>query len=268
MMKSMLVILATLGSAFIVSEMVLIGNKTKPKKGDGAMVTFKSHVKLHKFFIMENSQNLTQGYLTLLEKMGAIEKVNGKYRSEHIPSETYFGYSKDDQGYYPVISLKGKFPKWFHKVYLLPREEMLGVIDSAIAADKAKVIPNNLKKEELLSSEKAIFEQEYPLKDFPKTLRIGAGDGGFARDAYYVRVLQDALFDQGYQVSTDGVFDQAVKNAVVDFQKKKHLNPDGIVGEDTQKALNLGKFREITEGENAVTIPLFESFKAFFLSEN
>lgn len=49
--------------------------------------------------------------------------------------------------------------------------------------------------------------------------------------------LQARLYDLGYNIKVDGSFGPDTRKKVKDFQKKKHLNPDGIVGEYTYKAL-------------------------------
>ena len=52
--------------------------------------------------------------------------------------------------------------------------------------------------------------------------------------------LQKRLIELGYSVGksgTDGYFGKDTKKAVVNFQKSKHLNPDGIVGQYTYQAL-------------------------------
>lgn len=52
-----------------------------------------------------------------------------------------------------------------------------------------------------------------------------------------VKELQTQLNKFGYNLAVDGSFGQATENAVKDFQKKKGLIVDGIVGEQTKKAL-------------------------------
>lgn len=52
-----------------------------------------------------------------------------------------------------------------------------------------------------------------------------------------VRWLQARLYDLGYNIAIDGSFGYDTRKKVKDFQKKKHLNPDAIVGEYTYKAL-------------------------------
>lgn len=52
-----------------------------------------------------------------------------------------------------------------------------------------------------------------------------------------VRWLQARLYDYGYNIKVDGSFGPATKKAVMNFQKKRSLKIDGIVGENTYKAL-------------------------------
>lgn len=52
-----------------------------------------------------------------------------------------------------------------------------------------------------------------------------------------VKWLQTRLKELGYELKVDGSFGPDTRNKVKQFQKSKHLNPDGIVGEDTIGAL-------------------------------
>lgn len=52
-----------------------------------------------------------------------------------------------------------------------------------------------------------------------------------------VKWLQHRLNELGYSLAEDSSFGPATRNAVKDFQKKKHLKVDGWVGENTYKAL-------------------------------
>lgn len=64
-----------------------------------------------------------------------------------------------------------------------------------------------------------------------------------------VREVQQKLKNWGYyNGSVDGVFGQNTKKAVIAFQKKNGLTPDGIVGNSTLKALGLQKY--ISGGSN------------------
>jgi peptidoglycan hydrolase-like protein with peptidoglycan-binding domain len=48
-----------------------------------------------------------------------------------------------------------------------------------------------------------------------------------------VRYLQQNLTKHGYPVSIDGLFGAKTEQAVVNFQKKKQITVDGIVGPQT-----------------------------------
>ena len=52
-----------------------------------------------------------------------------------------------------------------------------------------------------------------------------------------VKWLQTRLKELGYSLSVDGSFGPDTRKKVISFQKKVHLNPDAIVGENTYKAL-------------------------------
>lgn len=52
-----------------------------------------------------------------------------------------------------------------------------------------------------------------------------------------VKWLQHRLNELGYKLDEDGSFGYKTQKAVKNFQTKKHLNPDSIVGEYTYKAL-------------------------------
>jgi peptidoglycan hydrolase-like protein with peptidoglycan-binding domain len=52
-----------------------------------------------------------------------------------------------------------------------------------------------------------------------------------------VRYLQQNLTKNGYPVSIDGLFGVKTEQAVINFQKKKQITVDGIVGEQTWSRL-------------------------------
>lgn len=52
-----------------------------------------------------------------------------------------------------------------------------------------------------------------------------------------IKWLQTRLYDYGYNIERDGNFGPLTRQAVKNFQKEKHLKIDGIVGENTYKAL-------------------------------
>ena len=65
------------------------------------------------------------------------------------------------------------------------------------------------------------------------TLRVGSSGED-------VKTLQTKLKRWGYYTgSIDGVFGAGTKKAVIAFQKKNGLTPDGIVGAATLKALGM-----------------------------
>ena len=65
------------------------------------------------------------------------------------------------------------------------------------------------------------------------TLRVGSS-------GEEVKTLQTKLKRWGYYTgSIDGVFGSGTKKAVIAFQKKNGLTPDGVVGQATAKALGM-----------------------------
>ncbi|MCT4654378.1 MAG: N-acetylmuramidase domain-containing protein [Cohaesibacter sp.] len=63
-------------------------------------------------------------------------------------------------------------------------------------------------------------------------LRLGS-------EGYRVEALQKRLNELNYTVQTDGDFGPATRRAVVAFQVDHSLKPDGIVGPETEKALDV-----------------------------
>jgi putative chitinase len=61
---------------------------------------------------------------------------------------------------------------------------------------------------------------------------LRSGDSGAA-----VTKLQKALIEAGFTVSTDGAFGEHTKSAVIAFQTRHGLTPDGVVGPGTWTAL-------------------------------
>ena len=55
-----------------------------------------------------------------------------------------------------------------------------------------------------------------------------------------VRAVQQALKEKGYyNYAVDGIFGTRTRSAVISFQKDNGLDPDGIAGEKTLKALGV-----------------------------
>lgn len=68
-----------------------------------------------------------------------------------------------------------------------------------------------------------------------------------------VKELQTLLVKQGYSVVVDGSFGKQTFQAVLDFQKKHNLKPDGIVGPDTWAAISEGIIRDtVLEGVKCI----------------
>jgi len=56
----------------------------------------------------------------------------------------------------------------------------------------------------------------------------------------YVKAWQNFLNLNGYPCGlADGIFGKATESAVRDFQRSRGLDPDGIIGKDTWKAIGL-----------------------------
>jgi len=55
-----------------------------------------------------------------------------------------------------------------------------------------------------------------------------------------VKQLQELLVKEGFDLTPDGLFGEQTESIVKEFQKKKNLDDDGIVGQITWAAL-LGK---------------------------
>src|SRR5699024_10331544 len=52
--------------------------------------------------------------------------------------------------------------------------------------------------------------------------------------------VQEKLQNHGYDVKTDGVYDQNLQNKIVDFQYAQGWNADGVMDQPTMVALNSG----------------------------
>ncbi|MGC9436448.1 peptidoglycan-binding protein [Streptomyces sp. WG5] len=64
------------------------------------------------------------------------------------------------------------------------------------------------------------------------------------------RALQHLLNAHGYEVRADGFFDEETRDAVMDFQRKRDLAPDGKVGKDTWPEL----VKEATPGSEGAHV--------------
>lgn len=99
---------------------------------------------------------------------------------------------------------------------------------------KIKEIYNGVKRlSELTSEGLAISEVE---RRYPKVLRLGDSGIGVRTVQYYLAFL-GFFFDDLPQLQITGTFDEATRNAVIAFQQKYSLSPDGIVGRDTWNTL-------------------------------
>ncbi len=66
-----------------------------------------------------------------------------------------------------------------------------------------------------------------------------------------VRKLQERLNKEGYSLAVDGQFGSKTQAAVRDYQKKKGLSVDGIVGKNTWGALNTAPKSTTTNNKNS-----------------
>lgn len=77
-----------------------------------------------------------------------------------------------------------------------------------------------------------------------------------------VKELQEQLIRMGYDCGTaDGIFGRRTEEAVKEFQKEHDLDADGIVGEQTQKALGWGTEEDPDPEEPVETDPVDEAEK-------
>lgn len=83
------------------------------------------------------------------------------------------------------------------------------------------------------------------------TIRVGSRGN-------FVRILQYLLNWYGADLEVDGVFGVGTQRAVVDFQRRNNLMPDGIVGRNTwSKLLNLNPSSEILKRGSESSAVLF-----------
>ncbi len=69
------------------------------------------------------------------------------------------------------------------------------------------------------------------------TKGVGSGNLTEGSKGDNVKLLQQKLKNEGYNITVDGVFGPKTEKAVKDFQIKNGLTPDGIVGYNTNKVL-------------------------------
>jgi peptidoglycan hydrolase-like protein with peptidoglycan-binding domain len=67
---------------------------------------------------------------------------------------------------------------------------------------------------------------------FPPSLQRGAAGAE-------VEKLQQDLLRLGYSLGTTGTFDDATETAVIQFQTDRNLTPDGVIGPQTGRALDV-----------------------------
>ncbi len=85
-----------------------------------------------------------------------------------------------------------------------------------------------------------------------------------------VKEVQRRLNRWGYYSgSVDGVFGVGTKNAVIAFQKKNGLTPDGVVGKSTYKALGMNSSYEVLAGQsqNAESVGGYSSSDVYLLAK-
>lgn len=85
-----------------------------------------------------------------------------------------------------------------------------------------------------------------------------------------VKEVQQRLKRWGYYSgSVDGVFGAGTKNAVIAFQKKNGLTPDGIVGKSTYQALGMNSSYEVLAGQsqNAENVGGYSSSDVYLLAK-
>ena len=95
---------------------------------------------------------------------------------------------------------------------------------------KIKQIYNGVKGLSELTSEGLTLSEVDRI--FPNVLRIGDSGVGVRTLQYYLAFIGYFISDLP-QVAVTGVFDEATQNAVIAFQQKYNLTPDGIVGRST-----------------------------------
>ena len=92
----------------------------------------------------------------------------------------------------------------------------------------ASTIINPIKKYKLWMWDYEVLKHYTP--DKLRTVKKGSDGGG-------VYLLQALLCNEGISVTKDGNFGPATESAVISFQKRNGLTEDGIVGQNTWKAI-------------------------------
>lgn len=95
-------------------------------------------------------------------------------------------------------------------------------------------IYNSVKRLNDLNSEGISLEEV--TKQFPGVLRQGDNNIGVSALQYYLSYLSD-FYNSIPRVSVDGIFGQSTADAVRAAQREFGLTPDGIVGENTWRAI-------------------------------
>lgn len=111
-------------------------------------------------------------------------------------------------------------------------------------ADKAAEFYGGLRRQNLPVPDSAFWKARKPKKHpyFKGTLRVGDNSS-------MVKQLQRRLRAAGFNVGVlDGDFGPKTKAAVIAFQKRMGLNPDGVVGPQTAMALGLREEPGLSSG--------------------
>ena len=85
---------------------------------------------------------------------------------------------------------------------------------------------------------------------FAENLKIGSKGAE-------VKKMQNALISRGYNVGrfqADGIFGKSTRDAVIKFQRDNRLQPDGIVGPATKRALGLNSVRSLRLGDSGADV--------------
>lgn len=148
--------------------------------------------------------------------------------------------------YYDTDSLKGAKTKFEDKVGITAKRNMQTAktnFDNAKANEKAakseydravQAHKDNVKRGQ------QVVEGKQSLSDMSATVKndkFAYSKGGNKRQSEDVKRIQTALKDLGYDINTDGKFDDNTYKAVMKYQKDQGLRINGIVGEETLAAL-------------------------------